>query len=77
VDVVIDTVGGAVLEKSWRTVKGDGGDGGVIITVADPPPMWADGKTVPKELEFKPGMCFFFLFLFLFLPLSLFPLVFR
>jgi len=82
VDVVIDTVGGAVLEKSWKTVKGGaaadggGGGGGVIITVADPPPVWADAKTIPKELEFKPGMCFSFLFLFLFLPLSLPALLF-
>ncbi|KAK3352647.1 putative zinc-containing alcohol dehydrogenase [Lasiosphaeria hispida] len=52
VDAVFDTVGGAVLAKSWRTVK----SGAVIVTVADPPPPWAFGKQVPEELQDHPGV---------------------
>jgi len=40
------------LAKSWRAVK----DGGRIVTVADPPPVWAGGKAVPRELEGKPDV---------------------
>lgn len=49
VDIVIDTVGSEILAKSWRAVK----NGGRIVTVADPPPVWAGGKAVPRELEDK------------------------
>ncbi|KAH7129555.1 hypothetical protein B0J13DRAFT_139431 [Dactylonectria estremocensis] len=52
VDAVFDTVGGAVLDKTWNTVKKDG----VIITVADPPPPWAFGRGKPRQLQGHPGV---------------------
>ncbi len=52
VDAVIDMVGGAVLTKTWRTVKSQS----IIITVADPPPAWALDGSAPVELETYPGV---------------------
>jgi len=51
VDAVFDTVGGSVLSQSWKTLKQGHG---AIVTVADPPPPWAFGREVPKELESNP-----------------------
>ncbi len=46
VDLVLDTVGGDVLTKTWETVKSNG----TIVTVGDPAPKWAfDGQAKPKE----------------------------
>ncbi|KAK1474624.1 zinc-binding dehydrogenase [Colletotrichum abscissum] len=52
VDVVIDTVGGSILSDVWKAVAVDG----MIITVADPPPPWAFGGTVPEESFARPGV---------------------
>lgn len=53
VDAVIDTAGSEVLAKGWQVIKSPGG---VIVTVADPAPAWAFGKSVPEELERHPGV---------------------
>lgn len=45
-DVVLDTVGGSTLDRTWKCLKKDG----TIVTVADPPPPWAFGRGKPKEL---------------------------
>ncbi|KAK3308341.1 uncharacterized protein B0T15DRAFT_392339 [Chaetomium strumarium] len=53
VDAVFDAAGGEVLARAWATVKDDG----VVVTVADPPPVWATDKgAVPRELEGRPGV---------------------
>lgn len=44
-DVVLDTVDGDVLGKSWEVVR----PGGVIITVGDPAPAWAFGRGPAEE----------------------------
>lgn len=50
VDAVFDTVGGRTLNIGWNTVK----EGGVVVTVADPPPPWAFGGGEPNELKEHP-----------------------
>ncbi|RDW57386.1 reticulon-4-interacting protein 1 [Coleophoma crateriformis] len=50
VDAVFDTVGGAVLDRAWETVRKDG----VIVTVSDPPPPWAFGEGKPSQLQNHP-----------------------
>lgn len=50
VDVVLDTVGGDVLTKSWETVKDDG----MIVTVGDPAPSWAFGRGKAVEATEHP-----------------------
>ncbi|KAK4234770.1 hypothetical protein C8A03DRAFT_18388 [Achaetomium macrosporum] len=53
VDAVFDAAGDGVLARAWATVKDDG----VVVTVADPPPVWATDKgAVPRELEGRPGV---------------------
>ncbi|KAH7123098.1 putative zinc-containing alcohol dehydrogenase [Dactylonectria macrodidyma] len=52
VDAVFDTVGGAILDAAWNTVKDDG----VIVTVADPPPPWAFGRGKPRQLQGHPNV---------------------
>ncbi|OAA53104.1 Alcohol dehydrogenase superfamily, zinc-type [Cordyceps fumosorosea ARSEF 2679] len=44
-DAVVDTVGGEVYTKSRRSLR----RGGVMVTVADPPPKWAFGGGKPEE----------------------------
>ncbi|KAL2110221.1 hypothetical protein VUR80DRAFT_1442 [Thermomyces stellatus] len=52
VDAVFDTAGGETLSKTWETVK----EGGVVVTVADPPPPWATEGVQPEELRDHPGV---------------------
>ncbi|KAK1999789.1 zinc-binding dehydrogenase [Colletotrichum falcatum] len=52
VDVVFDTVGGTVLEKTWAAVKEDG----LIVTVGDPPPSWAFRDCRPDEASSRPNV---------------------
>ncbi|KAF5011829.1 hypothetical protein FDECE_2061 [Fusarium decemcellulare] len=52
VDVVLDTVGGGILAKTWETVKDDG----AIVTVGDPPPPWAFGRGQATEATRHPGV---------------------
>lgn len=41
VDVVLDTIGGATLERSWAVLRQDG----LLITIVRPPtPAWATGR---------------------------------
>ncbi|KJZ74728.1 hypothetical protein HIM_05845 [Hirsutella minnesotensis 3608] len=51
-DAVIDTVGGEVLAVARRAIKKDG----VVVTVADPPPAWALGKSEPEPVPGNPGL---------------------
>uniref|UniRef100_A0A093XY26 Reticulon-4-interacting protein 1, mitochondrial n=1 Tax=Talaromyces marneffei PM1 TaxID=1077442 RepID=A0A093XY26_TALMA len=46
VALVLDTVGGDILTKTWETI--DESDG-TIVTVGDPPPSWAFGKCQAAE----------------------------
>ncbi|OAA56266.1 Alcohol dehydrogenase superfamily, zinc-type [Niveomyces insectorum RCEF 264] len=52
VEVVIDTVGGDILAKTWETVKSDG----TIVTVGDPPPEWAFGRGIASESVRRPNV---------------------
>ena len=52
VDMVLDTVGGNVLTKTWDTVKSDG----TIVTVGDPAPDWAFGKGNAAESVTHPNV---------------------
>ena len=40
VDLVFDTVGGDTLQRSWQVMK----PGGVLVTVASPPPSFENAK---------------------------------
>lgn len=51
-DLVLDTVGGDILHKTWETVKKDG----VIITVGDPAPPWAFQDVEAAESFSLPGV---------------------
>ncbi|KAG6016162.1 hypothetical protein E4U54_002157 [Claviceps lovelessii] len=51
-DAVFDTVGSETLSRVWKCVKSDG----TIVTVADPPPLWALGHAKPPEWEIYPNV---------------------
>lgn len=53
-DVVIDTVGGETLHKSWSAVKPTGR----LVTVADPAPAWAFESSEPTEAKEHPGVLY-------------------
>lgn len=58
VDAVFDTVGSETLAKAWSCVKEDG----YIVTVADPAPSWAFGKSEAEELKVHPRVkCIYFI----------------
>jgi NADPH:quinone reductase-like Zn-dependent oxidoreductase len=46
VALLIDTVGGDILTKTWETINENGG---TIVTVGDPPPPWAFGRCQAAE----------------------------
>lgn len=53
VDVVFDTVGGQVLDKTWEVIKKKG----TIVTVGDPAPAWAvPGGQPPAEAARLPDV---------------------
>ncbi|KAJ5797432.1 uncharacterized protein N7503_006728 [Penicillium pulvis] len=52
VDMVLDTVGGDILKKTWECVKDDG----VIVTVGDPAPAWAFGRGQAEESVDHPNV---------------------
>lgn len=52
VDLVFDTVGGEVLEKTWEVVQNNG----AIVTVGDPAPSWAFGQGEAVESADHPGV---------------------
>lgn len=54
VSLVLDTVGGDSLSKTWNTVKDDG----IIITIGDPPPPWALGQGQAIESAGRPNICY-------------------
>lgn len=49
VDVVFDMVGGDTLERSWQVVK----PGGVLVSVASPPPPSAEIDTKSREYKVR------------------------
>lgn len=53
-DIVIDTVGGETLHRSWTAVKPTG----LVIAVADPAPAWAFESSEPIEAKEHPGVSY-------------------